>query len=108
MVVTRASMSMPQSTSCRVIEADRFRTNHTHMTGTEIVHFRRLLNYRQKRERDQENYIQRSTRRQRRHYTEMREGKVGELNSLFVECIYFKFLKLERLPGMTYSRAETK
>ena len=81
-------MSMSQITNHRVIETDRFRTNHTNMTGIEINHFRGLLNYRQKRKRDQENYIQRSTRRQRRHYTEMRGRKVGELNNLFVECIY--------------------
>ena len=108
MVTTRASMSLSQISNRRIIEADRFRTNHTNMTGTEIAHFRRLLNYRRKRKRDQENYIQRSTRRQRRHYTEMRGRKVGELNNLFVECIYCKALKLERLPGMTYSRGETK
>ena len=38
----------------------------------------------------------------------MRGRKVGESNSLFVECIYCKDLKLEGLPGMTYSRGEIK
>ena len=92
-VITQASMSMSQISNCRVIEVDRFRTNHRNIIRTGIDHFRRLLNYRQK-GRKARRIIFKKNRRQRRHYTKMRGRKIGELNNICVECIYYKSLKL--------------
>ena len=64
-VTTRESMSITQNVNYRTIDVNWFRTNHINLTDIEIDHFRRLLNYRRKRNRYQENYIQRSTMRQR-------------------------------------------
>ena len=41
-------MSMTQIDNCRAIEGAWSRKQYINMTETEVAHFRRLLNYRQK------------------------------------------------------------
>ena len=70
------------------------------------VHSRRLRRFREKMSRELEDFLQRSTRIQRRFNMEARGRKFGEISSLYFECEYCKALKLGSLPGMMYSPGE--
>ena len=71
-----------------------------------LVHSRILRRFLEKRMGEQEDYVKRSTRIQRRFKIDSRGRKVDEINNMYFECEYCKILKLGSLPGILYTPCE--